>query len=166
MRLALGGGRSSNGYDKAVDLAPFPGVTDIVDIAVEPLPYPDNTFDEIVASHVLEHIPTQIRWREYGEWHRRFCRVELMRELYRVLKPGGMLIASVPVDWPNWAQDPTHVDVPWNREQFSYFCSQWGGNQPGSEQNDAYGITFGFEWARCDEHEFDKAITVWMRKPA
>lgn len=164
MILNIGPGCSGQG-DKMIDLYPFPGVTDIADVAVEPLPYSDSTFDTVTASQVLEHIPTCLRWREYGEWHRRFCRVELMREIYRVLKPGGILHASVPIKWPEWAQDPTHADVPWNREQFSYFCGQWGGNEQGKEATESSGINFAFVWVSGEENENKSILTVKLRKP-
>lgn len=47
------------------------------------LPFTDNTFDVILCNHVLEHIPNDI---------------QAMRELYRVLKPGGWGIFQVPQD--------------------------------------------------------------------
>jgi SAM-dependent methyltransferase len=47
------------------------------------LPYPDQCFDIIYASHVLEHIPDDR---------------QAMRELVRVLKPGGWAILQVPLD--------------------------------------------------------------------
>ena len=43
------------------------------------LPYPDSTFDAVVASGVLEHVPMDY---------------ESLKELYRVLKPGGRLILT------------------------------------------------------------------------
>ena len=46
------------------------------------LPYADEKFDMVVASHVLEHIDKP----ETG-----------IRELYRVLKPGGIIIVGVPI---------------------------------------------------------------------
>lgn len=49
----------------------------------KPLPFPDNTFDEVYASHVLEHIP----------WTRT---VNALKEAHRVLKPGGLLEIWVP----------------------------------------------------------------------
>jgi SAM-dependent methyltransferase len=49
------------------------------------LPFRDRAFDVVVCSEVLEHIPD----------HRR-----AMREIVRVLKPGGDLIVSVPRWWP------------------------------------------------------------------
>ena len=45
------------------------------------LPFPDATFDRIICSEVLEHIPDD---------------VAALRELRRVLKPGGTLAATVP----------------------------------------------------------------------
>ena len=44
---------------------------------------PDDTFDAILCSHVLEHIPDDAR---------------AMSELYRVLRPGGWAILQHPVD--------------------------------------------------------------------
>ena len=164
MILVIGPGLSGIG-DKAVDLYPYPGVTDVVDIAIEPLPYEDDTFDEVHASHVLEHVETVLHWREAGKWHRRFPRVEIMREIYRVLKSGGVAVISVPTGYPNYAQDPTHADVPWTHATFGYFCNQWGG---GSEEHEAHyssGINFGFEWARDEFSEDKKNLTVWLRKP-
>jgi SAM-dependent methyltransferase len=45
------------------------------------LPFPDNTFDRIIAAEVLEHIPDDQR---------------AMAELARVLKPGGRIAVTVP----------------------------------------------------------------------
>lgn len=47
------------------------------------LKYPDNTFDFVLCSHVLEHIPNDIL---------------AMQELYRVLKPSGFGILQVPIE--------------------------------------------------------------------
>lgn len=47
------------------------------------LAFPDNCFDAILCSHVLEHIPND---------------AAAMRELLRVLKPGGWAILQVPLD--------------------------------------------------------------------
>ena len=55
------------------------------------LPFPDSTFDRVIAAEVLEHIPDD---------------VSAMRELARVLKPGGVAAVSVPRAWPEricWA---------------------------------------------------------------
>lgn len=183
MKLNIGPGISGTG-DKKIDLYPFEGVTDVLDVAVEPLPYEDNTFDEVEASQVLEHIPAQIRWfsqtfitsaitgefRQVSEkWHLRFARVELMREIHRVLKPGGVLVASVPgVDTERgvmrWAQDPTHVDVPWILESFDYFCNAWGGGNCKHEAHFSSGINFGFQRIRHEYSADRSVLTVWLQK--
>jgi predicted SAM-dependent methyltransferase len=49
----------------------------------EPLPIPDNTYDWVHASHVLEHVP----W-----WNTK----KALRDVCRVLKPGGKLTVWVP----------------------------------------------------------------------
>lgn len=164
MILNIGSGFSGVG-DKQIDLYPFPNVTEVLDVAVRALPYLPNTFNEVRCEQVLEHIPTQLRWLEKNQWHLRFCRIELMKEIYRVLKTGGILHASVPVGYPEWAQDPTHIGPPWNREMFSYFCGQWGGNEPGKESTESSGINFAFKWVE-DFLSFEgKILTVKLKKP-
>lgn len=56
---------------------------------------PDETFDVIYASHVLEHIPDD---------------VQAMRELRRVLKPDGWAVLEVPIHGPTTREDPTVTD--------------------------------------------------------
>ncbi|WP_298838515.1 class I SAM-dependent methyltransferase [uncultured Roseobacter sp.] len=48
--------------------------------SVMELPYLDDTFDVVLAAHVIEHLPDPHR---------------ALQEMYRVLKPGGILICSV-----------------------------------------------------------------------
>ena len=55
------------------------------------LPFPDNTFDRVICSEVFEHIPD-----DRGA----------MAELTRILRPGGVLAATVPAWFPEkvcWA---------------------------------------------------------------
>ncbi len=49
------------------------------------LPFADNSFDHIICSEVLEHVPHY---------------TTILDELHRVLKPGGSLNVSVPRFWP------------------------------------------------------------------
>jgi Methyltransferase domain len=58
-----------------------PGVTHRVDIARTGLP--DAGYDVIIANHVLEHIPDDR---------------QAMRELFRLLRPGGTALLTVPVN--------------------------------------------------------------------
>ena len=48
-------------------------------------PFADHTFDKVICSEVLEHIP------DYAG---------ALTEIQRVLKPGGLFCASVPRSWP------------------------------------------------------------------
>jgi SAM-dependent methyltransferase len=52
-----------------------------IDIEREPLSYPDNTFDIIIANQVLEHTK-ELFW--------------ICSEVRRILKPGGLFIIGVP----------------------------------------------------------------------
>ena len=52
------------------------------------LPYPDNSFDGVILSEVLEHIDDDVAG---------------LKEIYRVLKPGGVVAITVPnADYPFW----------------------------------------------------------------
>jgi SAM-dependent methyltransferase len=57
------------------------------------LPFADASFDRVITSEVLEHV---------ADDHR------ALAELFRVLRPGGRLAATVPAEWPErlcWALD-------------------------------------------------------------
>ena len=72
-------------------------------LEVFPYPFEDNSFDEIHAYEVLEHVGQQ------GDWKFFF---DQFGELHRILKPGGVLCASVPKFDSVWAWgDPSHTRV-------------------------------------------------------
>jgi SAM-dependent methyltransferase len=72
----------------SVDITPERNPSQTMDITN--LEFEDNTFDAIICLHVLEHIPEDIK---------------AMRELCRVLKPGGWAILQVPI----WAFETVEV---------------------------------------------------------
>jgi SAM-dependent methyltransferase len=77
------------------------------DLTVEPLPFNENMFDFITAYDFLEHVPRVIYLPE-----RRFPFIELMNEIYRTLKPGGIFLSRTPFYPISSAfTDPTHVNV-------------------------------------------------------
>ena len=78
-----------------------------VDLAIEPIPFPDNHFDFVTAKDILQQIP-----RLCYVPQRRNCFIELMNEVYRVLKPGGLFLSITPA-YPKEAvfRDPTHVNI-------------------------------------------------------
>ena len=73
------------------------------DLNVLPYPFPDNSFDEVHAYQVMEHLGSQ------GDVKFFF---DQFNELYRILKPGGLFVASVPMWDSPWAwSDPGHRRV-------------------------------------------------------
>lgn len=71
------------------------------DLNVLPLPFADETFEEIHAYEVMEHIGQQ------GDWRTFFAQFS---EIYRLLKPGGIFFATSPHWSSPWAwMDPGHV---------------------------------------------------------
>jgi SAM-dependent methyltransferase len=66
-----------------------------LDLERDDLPFEDDSFDAVVAKDILEHLTDPLR---------------VTRECFRVLRPGGVLLASVVMAKPRavWA-DYTHV---------------------------------------------------------
>lgn len=76
------------------------------DLVVEPIPYEDAAFDFVTAHDFLEHVPRLI----YAP-ARRNAFIEVMNEIYRVLKPDGMFLSQTPA-FPHAPafRDPTHIN--------------------------------------------------------
>ena len=72
-------------------------IMDITDIQ-----YPDNTFDIVFCSHVLEHIPDDRK---------------AMRELARVLKPEGWAVFMVPLNAQQTTEEDPSITNPAERER-------------------------------------------------
>lgn len=145
MRLDVGAGPRSD-CEYQVDIVKFPKTTHVFDAMVEPWQFNDNTFDEVRMEQFLEHVPTIEHIRDnFGRLEIIHPRIHCMKEAYRVLKPGGILHASVPAEIEQWAQDPTHTGPIILDGFFNYFCGEWGGNTPGEFVHDSYGINFAFK---------------------
>lgn len=73
------------------------------DMGVIPLPFGDDTFDEVHAYECLEHVGSQGDFRFFfGQFS----------DLWRILKDGGVLLATVPAPDSPWAWgDPSHTRV-------------------------------------------------------
>jgi len=115
--LDLGcGGKPRNPYQRdslyGVDLcapADSPAFKS-ANLALEPIPFSDSQFDSVSAYDFLEHIPRVLPTADGRSTRVPF--VELMNEIWRVLKAGGLFYASTPA-FPHAAafQDPTHVNI-------------------------------------------------------
>jgi hypothetical protein len=77
------------------------------DLVVEPIPFDDESFDYLTAYDFIEHVP-----RVVYTPHRRNAFVEVMNEIHRVLKPGGLFLSHTPA-YPHAVafRDPTHVNI-------------------------------------------------------
>jgi 2-polyprenyl-3-methyl-5-hydroxy-6-metoxy-1,4-benzoquinol methylase len=83
--------------------------------------YPDNTFDAVALAHVIEHV---------------YDPVNLVKEIYRILKPGGQIILATPnsKSWmfnekfnSNWfsLHSPGHVQI-FNRKNLCSLLESYG----------------------------------------
>ena len=59
----------------------FPQERSVVRMSIQAIPHRDNTFDFIIANHVLEHVDNYVL---------------ALQEIYRCLKPGGLALLQVP----------------------------------------------------------------------
>jgi predicted SAM-dependent methyltransferase len=86
-----------------LDVDPATGCDIVHDLNVLPYPFQDNTFTEIHAYEVLEHTGRQ------GDWQFFF---DQFYQFWRLLKPDGYLIGTVPMWDSPWAWgDPQHTRV-------------------------------------------------------
>ena len=128
------------------------------------LPFPDGSFDRIIAAEVLEHIPDD---------------VAAIRELARVLRPGGTMAVTVPAwlaERVCWAlSDEYHAPFVEGGHVRIYKASDLrarlrdAGLEPAGAHH-AHGIHAPYWWLRCavgptnDEHPLVRGyhqVLVW-----
>lgn len=108
INLDLGCGEAKRVNWVGMDKRPLKGVDIVHDIQELPWPIPDSICHQVLMSHIWEHIEPKYR-------------VQVMDEVWRVLKPNGRLLLSVPYATSRGAyQDPTHYPCP-NELTFTYF---------------------------------------------
>lgn len=106
-RLNLGCGRDILEGWVNLDCIKLPGVDIVHDINQLPLPFDENSLDEILCSSILEHV-------EY---------IPLLKDLHRILRSGGRLIIIVPHFTSKYAyMDPTHRHF-FSARTLSFFVS-------------------------------------------
>lgn len=117
MKIDIGCGSKKLGPDWiGVDQYAMNGVDVVANFAEDPLPFADDSIDEVYCSHVLEHLTNlNDRWE----------RTHLFNEVYRVLKKGG----HAKFIFPHWCSqryygDPTHKE-PFSEMGFLYLLREW-----------------------------------------
>lgn len=90
-----------------MDIAALPGVDVVHDAFRFPWPFEDGSFDHVLCSHILEHVPHEVGLVPYQDGFIRF-----VEECHRVLRPGGTLEVLTPHPRSqNTIADPTHTRV-------------------------------------------------------
>jgi SAM-dependent methyltransferase len=114
------------------------------DLCIDPIPFDSGMFDFVTAFDFIEHIPRLLYVPA-----RRYPFVEIMNEIYRVLKPGGIFLSFTPA-YPKYSAfvDPTHVNIITENTFPHYFDEQ-------HRKASIYGFTGSFkvlsqEW--MDQH--------------
>ena len=122
------------------------------------LPFADGTFDRVIASEVLEHIPDDSA---------------AMRELARVLRPGGTMAVTVPRCLPeavNWALSDEYHDTPgghvriYRRSTLERRLTMAGLEPTGHHH--AHGLHAPYWWLRClvgPSNESHPAVAAYHR---
>jgi SAM-dependent methyltransferase len=133
------------------------------------LPFPDNSFDKIIAAEILEHVPRDQR---------------AISEIARVLRPGGIAAVTVPAWFPErvcWALSTEYHEVPgghvriFTRGELTAKLTAAGLDITGSHH--AHGLHSPYWWLKCAVGVHDDGhlavrgyhkILVWdiMRRPA
>lgn len=134
MLIDLGcGNQKPEGYI-GVDISPNSDA-DVIHDCEQGLPFEDNSADEIRAFDFLEHIHS-------GKV------IYLMNEIWRVLKPNGKLVFSVPDAEKGQGafQDPTHKSF-WVKNSFKYYDNEYYKN--------LYGINANFKIEKLESVEYD-----------
>ena len=115
----------------------------IADLVIDSIPFEDNTFDYITGFDFLEHIPRML----YFGRERKQPFIDVMSEIWRVLKPDGIGIFATPA-FPHQEmfQDPQHVNYI-SENTIQYFCKPSGATNGWSNLDlcKAYGFKGEFE---------------------
>ncbi|MDP2655099.1 MAG: methyltransferase domain-containing protein [bacterium] len=105
-KLNLGCGSDIKDGWVNLNIVHLPGVDVVHDIEKLPLPFADNSFNEILCQDILEHV-------EY---------IPILKDIYRILVPGGSVRIRVPhFTSRNNYTDPTHKKR-FSVSTFDYFA--------------------------------------------
>jgi SAM-dependent methyltransferase len=129
------------------------------------MPFPDGSFDRVIAAEILEHVPHD---------------ADAMAEIFRVLRPGGLAAITVPAWFPErvcWALSEDYHTVPgghvriYTRGELETKLTHAGLTVTGKHH--AHALHSSFWWLKCvtgDDNALVGAyhkLLVWdiMRAP-
>ncbi len=125
-KLNLGCGEDYKEGYLNVDFHDHFKVDKVYDLNTVPYPFPDSSFDEIAAFHVLEHLNNPFT---------------IMTELHRILKPGGKLHIKV----PHFSRGFTHSEHKAGFDlTFPYYFN------PSFTKSGYYGVHFKLEYLKLN----------------
>ena len=142
-----------------VDINPDHSPDLLWDLNNIPLPFEDNSFDEIHAYEVLEHCGRQ------GDYRFFFSQFS---DFWRILKPDGVLIGTCPLCTSVWAWgDPSHTRVI-QKENFVFLNQQEYRNQIGvtAMSDFRYLYKADFELPFCSEADDTLMFMLQAVKPS
>ncbi|MEU7861962.1 MULTISPECIES: class I SAM-dependent methyltransferase [Nonomuraea] len=153
--------------DKAGEVPPEASGETVQGTALD-MPFEDGSFDRVIAAEVLEHIPDDMA---------------AMREIFRVLKPGGTAAITVPSFLPEricWALDEDYHTAPGGHVRI-YTLAELSAKLKSTgfrigPHHHAHGLHAPYWWIKCavgvnnDDHPLAKAyheLLVWdiMKRP-
>ncbi|MCA2223100.1 class I SAM-dependent methyltransferase [Nonomuraea aurantiaca] len=153
--------------DKAGEVPPGAGGETVQGTALD-MPFEEGSFDRVIAAEVLEHIPDDMA---------------AMREIFRVLKPGGTAAITVPSFLPEricWALDEDYHTAPGGHVRI-YTLAELSAKLKATgfhigPHHHAHGLHAPYWWIKCavgvnnDDHPLAKAyheLLVWdiMKRP-
>jgi len=133
-KLCIGSGTELGTGWTNLDMNPASGAQVIHNLHDLPLPFADEEFETVLASHVLEHID-------------RAKTLPLVYDIARILKPGGIFVVAVPFATSSVAYaSPLHTQL-FDDHSFQYFSKECY-ERPGS---DGYLANQGFQVARWEQ---------------
>ncbi|MFI6449943.1 class I SAM-dependent methyltransferase [Streptosporangium amethystogenes] len=154
--------------DKAGEVPPGATADTVTGDALD-MPFEDGAFDRVIAAEVLEHIPDDMA---------------AMREIFRVLKPGGQAAITVPSFLPEricWALDEAYHTAPGGHVRI-YTLAELSAKLKSTgftigPHHHAHGLHAPYWWIKCavgvdnNDHPLAKAyheLLVWdiMKRPA
>lgn len=116
-KIALAIAPNWTGQLVTLDMNPDCGADIVWNLEDRPLPFDDDTFDELAAYDTLEHIGRQ------GDWKGFF---DEFAEYWRILKPGGLFGVIVPINKDALA-DPGHTRF-FHRNHFGFLSQRFYGD--------------------------------------